>query len=230
MFDQRSVQGHTSCVTEHEKYAQGATKPGGFAEKGFFGDGAAAAAGEPAAGAAEGLEFLSARPPWKCSICNVACTSQETLMGHASGAKHKRRARAALAARNGAGEAAPAPAAQNGGAAEEKKEEEDAGATNGNGAAAAAAAEKTSDDDSGSDGGEKKKKEEKKGKKKEKEVKWKKLAAAELKRSGGSMKAKKLLKAVLAAAGVDHDGDAVMMELEKSKKFKVEGKTVSLTA
>ena len=44
-----------------------------------------------AAGGPEGLEFLSSRAPWKCNICNVACTSQDTLMGHAAGAKHKRR-------------------------------------------------------------------------------------------------------------------------------------------
>jgi hypothetical protein len=59
-------------VTEHEKYALGATKPGGFAEKGFADSGAAAggpAAGGPAkgtAGEAVGLEFLATRPPWIC--------------------------------------------------------------------------------------------------------------------------------------------------------------------
>lgn len=46
-----------------------------------------------ATGQAEGLEFLTTRPPWKCTICNVTCTSQDTLMGHAAGAKHKRRVR-----------------------------------------------------------------------------------------------------------------------------------------
>lgn len=30
------MQGHTSCVTEDQKYAKGATKPGGFASTGFF--------------------------------------------------------------------------------------------------------------------------------------------------------------------------------------------------
>lgn len=30
-----SVKGHVKCVTEHEKYAQGATKPGGYAAQGF---------------------------------------------------------------------------------------------------------------------------------------------------------------------------------------------------
>ena len=45
----------------------------------------------PPAGQSEGLEFLATRPPWKCSVCNVTCTSQDALMGHAAGAKHKRR-------------------------------------------------------------------------------------------------------------------------------------------
>ena len=78
-------------MTEHDKYAKGATKPGGFAAGGFYGGGKAAAGDGPAA--ASGLEFLSSRPPWKCNICNVSCTSRETLLGHATGAKHKRRVR-----------------------------------------------------------------------------------------------------------------------------------------
>eukprot|EP00887_Chlorella_sp_A99_P007445 scaffold2.g7445.t1 len=141
-FDRSSVHNHTTCVTEHEKYAQasswgtrscrrarqqwalptaclalsliiapptttppwspstqGVTKPGGFAEKGFYGDAKQQQPGKDAS--AEGVEFLSTRPPWKCSICNVQCTSQETLMGHAQGTKHKRRARAALAVKGG---------------------------------------------------------------------------------------------------------------------------------
>lgn len=61
----RDAQAHTTCVTESQKYAEGATKPGGFASKGFFEAGgkpaAAALAADPAAD-----EFLSKRPPWKC--------------------------------------------------------------------------------------------------------------------------------------------------------------------
>jgi cell growth-regulating nucleolar protein len=67
IFTRATVNTHTTCVTEHEKYALCATKPGGFAEKGFHNDGAAA--GGPAKnndGEAVGLEFLSTRPPWKC--------------------------------------------------------------------------------------------------------------------------------------------------------------------
>lgn len=97
-FDRRTVQGHTQCVTEHEKYALGATKPGGIHCSGFSAEGSAKPGEE---GKPEGLNFLTTQPPWKCTICNVNCTSQDTLMGHASGAKHKRRAKAALAAKNG---------------------------------------------------------------------------------------------------------------------------------
>jgi hypothetical protein len=89
------VQAHSTCVSEHEKYALGATKPGGFASQGFFHEGqgqvAAAAAAGADGGEAVGLQFLSEYPPWRCSCCNVSCTSRETLMGHAAGAKHKRR-------------------------------------------------------------------------------------------------------------------------------------------
>jgi hypothetical protein len=87
------LQAHNTCVTEHEKYALGATKPGGFAEQGFHGDGQAhrPAAAASADSEAVGLEFLSERPPWRCACCNVNCTSRPTLLVHAAGAKHKRR-------------------------------------------------------------------------------------------------------------------------------------------
>lgn len=67
------------------------TKARGAAHQGFYDDEGAAAGGSTAAGGPEGTQFLSSRPPWVCSICNVTCTSQETLLGHAAGAKHKRR-------------------------------------------------------------------------------------------------------------------------------------------
>ena len=198
-FDRQSVQGHTSCVTEHEKYAQGATKPGGFASKGFFGE--APPQGGAAPGAPEGLEFLSTRAPWVCSICNVTCTSHETLVGHAQGAKHKRRSKAAIAARDGGAAAAEAAAAAETQGAEEAAPEPEP-ASNG-----------------------------KEEKAKEKKIKWKKVAAAELKKSGGSMKAKKFQAALAAAAAAgeaDFDAEAVLKKLAKSKKFEFEGKTVHL--
>lgn len=82
------------------KYAEGATKPGGVAEKGFYGesnnaDDSMAMAGPQSVDA----EFLSTKPPWHCKICKVTCTSYETLLGHSSGAKHKRRVKAATASR-----------------------------------------------------------------------------------------------------------------------------------
>ncbi|KAK9813891.1 hypothetical protein WJX73_003523 [Symbiochloris irregularis] len=91
-FGRNDVKQHTSCVTEHDKYASGATKPGGFAATGFFNS---TSQRPTEAGTPEGTQYLSKGPPWVCSICQVTCTSQQTLDGHASGAKHKRRARAA---------------------------------------------------------------------------------------------------------------------------------------
>jgi hypothetical protein len=94
-------QSHNTCVTEHEKYALGATKPGGFAAQGFFEDKSAApingvgngGGAAPGDGEAVGLEFLATSPPWRCNLCNVGATSRETLQTHATGTKHKRRVR-----------------------------------------------------------------------------------------------------------------------------------------
>lgn len=100
------LQGHNSCVTEVQKYAQGATKPGGVAEGGFYEDGA-----EPQTiQTAVGTEYLSKKPPWACSICKVSCTSEATLLAHAAGAKHKRRSRAAAGGASGGDGAAKADA------------------------------------------------------------------------------------------------------------------------
>jgi len=98
-------QSHSSCVTEHDKYAKGATKPGGFAAGGFFGGGGGSASAPTAApGEPVGARHLTTRPPWRCTLCNVAATSRETLAGHAAGAKHVRRARAADRVQAGGGE------------------------------------------------------------------------------------------------------------------------------
>eukprot|EP00798_Chlamydomonas_sp_ICE-L_P002997 gene2997-13011_t len=111
VFDRQSAQKHAQCVTEHQKYALGATKPGGFAANGFKSP--EGGSSQAVAGEASGLEFLSKRPPWKCSVCNIGCTSEETLMAHAAGVKHGRRARAATAAAGGGGTNGT-PAAGNG--------------------------------------------------------------------------------------------------------------------
>lgn len=94
-FDSYSVHGHTSCVTEHEKYALGATKPGGVAAKTL------GQVQNPTGSVDEGIigaQFLATRPPWHCSCCNVTATSKENLLTHAEGRKHKSKARARLSA------------------------------------------------------------------------------------------------------------------------------------
>jgi Zinc-finger of C2H2 type len=106
------MQAHNSCVTETQKYVEGATKAGGSHAAGFYDD----AAQPTSVGEATGAQYLSKRPPWKCSICNVSCTSEATLVAHASGLKHGRRVRAADASANdsagtASNGAAPAPAA-----------------------------------------------------------------------------------------------------------------------
>ena len=90
------AQGHATCVTEVDKYAKGATKPGGYAAQGYYKDASGATVAvtaQPAASTCEPADtaFLSTRPPWTCSVCKVTCTSQDTLLGHAAGVKHRRR-------------------------------------------------------------------------------------------------------------------------------------------
>ena len=88
VFDRSTVMHHTSCVTEHEKYALSATKPGGFASSGFNSASVSGANGANS-GEAVGLEHTSSRPPWKCFLCNVNCTSKENLLAHAASKKHR---------------------------------------------------------------------------------------------------------------------------------------------
>lgn len=104
-FDRYAVQLHTKCVTEHEKYALGATKPGGKANVVSGASTKAAATREPAVAQAAtaaareekekivGREYLATEAPWMCSCCNVECTGAETLKSHALGKKHKRKAK-----------------------------------------------------------------------------------------------------------------------------------------
>ena len=69
------LQAHTTCVTESQKYAEGATKPGGFAAKGFFeaAGGTLAPAVPAAARDPADDEFLAKRPPWRCRQAPAAC-------------------------------------------------------------------------------------------------------------------------------------------------------------
>lgn len=238
---------HVACVTEHDKYAKGATKPGGAAANGFFNDNGAAgapAAAAPAAArssdsAVEGAEHLSTRFPWKCHLCSVQCTSQETLAGHASGLKHRRRARAAAknnsgkggneeggeeeegAAEDGAVAASPSTPPQKGAVSEapakEQKKKEKKRKQEEDGGG---------DDDKGSD-----------SKKQKKQPKWKKLALSVLSLEGSSkkgMKVSKLLDAVLKAAGISNGKkdekrkEEALASWRSSGKFLVEGGRVAL--
>lgn len=87
MFDQQRVQAHTQCITEAEKYG-----PKGQAK---------AASGTPAKPNKDKPKpdvdinvGLSQRPPWFCSLCNTKATSQQALLLHADGKKHRAKARA----------------------------------------------------------------------------------------------------------------------------------------
>ena len=98
-FNRHTVQGHTTCVTEHEKYALGATKPGGKASafngtaaKGKMGGQTGPFPGEERTDDIVGREYLATKAPWFCSCCNIECTGAETLKSHALGKKHKRKA------------------------------------------------------------------------------------------------------------------------------------------
>ncbi|XP_068650158.1 UBP1-associated proteins 1C-like [Aristolochia californica] len=87
IFTQQSVQSHTQCMTEAEKYG-----PKGQAK---------ASNGTPAKPKSENKQNfdvdinvgLSSRPPWICSLCNTTTTSKQTLLLHAEGKKHRAKAR-----------------------------------------------------------------------------------------------------------------------------------------
>ncbi|XP_021715059.1 UBP1-associated proteins 1C-like isoform X2 [Chenopodium quinoa] len=87
VFDQQRVQSHTQCITEAEKYG-----PKGQAK---------AASGTPAKPNNDKPKpdvdiniGLSNRYPWFCSLCNTKATSQQALLLHADGKKHRAKARA----------------------------------------------------------------------------------------------------------------------------------------
>ncbi|KAL3678437.1 hypothetical protein R1sor_021393 [Riccia sorocarpa] len=87
IFDQQSVQAHTSCVSEVEKYGpKGVSKPVNPSVK------PKKAQNGPEVDLSRGL---TQRPPWSCTLCNVKATSRETLELHAQGKKHRAKAKAA---------------------------------------------------------------------------------------------------------------------------------------
>lgn len=189
-------------MTEHDKYAKGATKPGGFAQNGYFNEGAVA--GTAGSGVeVVGEEYLSSRAPWVCSVCNVTCTSRQTLESHATGTKHVRRVRARQKTENGdalpsKGDAIDTPV-------------------------------QSADTKEGSS--KKKEKNKKKEKSKDSSVKseLKKLVKKELKKNDGSMKKKKLM-AALDTFLKEHKYSEEKFEkkLSKSGDFEVDGKVIKL--
>ncbi|KAM7260431.1 hypothetical protein ACFE04_016172 [Oxalis oulophora] len=86
-FGQQTVQGHTQCISEAEKY--GPKGPGGKTPN--------SANGKPNKEKQQ-PDFditagLSKRPPWFCSLCNTKATSEQTLLLHADGKKHRGKAK-----------------------------------------------------------------------------------------------------------------------------------------
>lgn len=88
VFGQQSVQAHTQCITEMEKYGpKGQVKASANATLNPKSDSKA----KPEVDINVGL---SERPPWFCSLCNTSATSRQTLLSHADGKKHRAKARA----------------------------------------------------------------------------------------------------------------------------------------
>uniref|UniRef100_A0ACD5VPM9 Uncharacterized protein n=1 Tax=Avena sativa TaxID=4498 RepID=A0ACD5VPM9_AVESA len=87
VFNQDTVQGHTQCISEAEKYGpKGQNK---------VSNGAQGKPDKPKPNADVDISVgLSTRPPWFCSLCNTTTTSKQTLLGHADGRKHRAKAKA----------------------------------------------------------------------------------------------------------------------------------------
>uniref|UniRef100_A0A453EYU2 U1-type domain-containing protein n=1 Tax=Aegilops tauschii subsp. strangulata TaxID=200361 RepID=A0A453EYU2_AEGTS len=87
VFGQGTVQTHTQCISEAEKYGpKGLNKPSSNAQ---------GKPDKPKPNADVDINVgLSTRPPWFCSLCNTTTTSKQTLLGHADGRKHRAKAKA----------------------------------------------------------------------------------------------------------------------------------------
>ncbi|XP_020596481.1 UBP1-associated proteins 1C isoform X2 [Phalaenopsis equestris] len=91
IFSKESVQTHTQCMTEAEKYGpKDHVKPSQNSNS---------KPEKPKKNADVDITVgLSSRPPWFCSLCNTPTTSKQTLLLHADGKKHRAKAKASLAA------------------------------------------------------------------------------------------------------------------------------------
>ncbi|CAM0881482.1 unnamed protein product [Alopecurus aequalis] len=87
VFSQDTVQAHTQCISEAEKYGpKGQNKLSNSAQ---------GKPDKPKPNADVDINVgLSTWPPWFCSLCNTTTTSKQTLLGHADGRKHRAKAKA----------------------------------------------------------------------------------------------------------------------------------------
>ncbi|KAK8931280.1 hypothetical protein KSP39_PZI016189 [Platanthera zijinensis] len=89
LFSKESVQSHTQCMTEAEKYGpkdhgKPSLKSSSKPEK-------------PKKNADVDINIgLSSHPPWFCSLCYTTTTSKQTLLLHGDGKKHRAKAKAFL--------------------------------------------------------------------------------------------------------------------------------------
>nr|ABD66518.1 RNA-binding protein [Gymnadenia conopsea] len=89
LFSKESVQSHTQCMTEAEKY--GPKDHGKPSQK------SSSKPEKPKKNADVDINIgLSSHPPWFCSLCNTPATSKQTLLLHADGKKHRAKAKAFL--------------------------------------------------------------------------------------------------------------------------------------
>lgn len=228
MFSQQSVQGHTQCITETEKYGpKGQTKP----SQGTPGKPNSNAKPKPEVDINVGL---SERPPWFCSLCNTSATSNQTLLSHADGKKHRAKARAFHASKQPPKETQEEPTPNTESKSEtveethtseskKRKLESENNGELGNGEVIHDANVES----------EKPKKAKKDG---DKKIKWKKIITAVLKSNpDGNMKMRKLRTQVLKTvreSGSTVDETELVNTLEhkinSSSKFAVNGKYVQL--
>ncbi|XP_015973796.1 UBP1-associated proteins 1C [Arachis duranensis] len=259
-FGQDTVQNHTQCMTEAEKYGpKGQVKNGAPAKPNKDGN-----KQKPEVDINVGL---SERPPWFCSLCNTQATSKQTLLLHADGKKHRAKARAYHASKQPLpqtdksapdakilSEAAPNEARE-GKNAEQPKLEESSKQDNLKSGDEMSSAKKRKLEASEGDlikkcrndisvdtgNGEVIQGEEAEGRVEsavKNKIKWKKLIKSALKsQPDGTLKMKKLKKVVLKAlqeSGVVVDetefSEALQQKINSSSRFAVEGKYVQLVA
>ncbi|XP_006646036.1 UBP1-associated proteins 1C [Oryza brachyantha] len=86
-FSQDTVQAHTQCISEAEKYGPKGQNKGSNNAQGKQ--------DKPKPNADVDINVgLSTHPPWFCSLCKTTTTSKQTLLSHADGKKHRAKAKA----------------------------------------------------------------------------------------------------------------------------------------